>query len=118
MSDTGTGMSDRVLSHIFEPFFSTKGPQAGSGLGLATVYGIAKQSHGYVSVHSEEGKGSKFDLYFPRVEGKPEDALTADVDSMRLRGSETVLVVEDERSVREFAAAILENFGYNVLKAQ
>ena len=109
-------MSPDVQSHLFEPFFTTKEVGKGTGLGLATVYGIVKQSGGYIAVHSEPGRGSTFKVYLPRVEGRArpsrvERALTAP------RGTETVLLVEDEPAVRGLVREILAAAGYVVLEA-
>jgi PAS domain S-box-containing protein len=117
VSDTGCGMSPEVREQIFEPFFTTKKEGKGTGLGLSTVYGIIKQSGGNVWVYSEPGQGTTFKIYLPRVEGEA-DALPYWEDTGQpLKGSETVLLVEDEASVRELAARILREQGYKVLKA-
>lgn len=118
VSDTGCGMDRATLAQIFEPFFTTKGPEKGTGLGLATVYGIVKQSGGHISVNSEPGSGSTFKIYLPRdregVAAKRPDAQS----KSRLRGTETVLLVEDEDAVRALARAILQHHGYKVLEAR
>ena len=115
--DTGTGMSDDVKHHLFEPFFTTKGVGQGSGLGLATCYGIIRQSGGFITVDSELGRGSEFRLYLPRVA----DAAPAEVelqhDTEPVQGHETVLVVEDEPAVRELVVTILREYGYKVIEA-
>jgi PAS domain S-box-containing protein len=118
VSDTGVGMSAETKSHIFEPFFTTKGPGKGTGLGLSTVYGIVKQSNGYVWAYSELDRGTTFKVYLPRVEEWLEPAETAATQAGPLRGSETVLLVEDEESVRSLVRGILESFGYEVLEAR
>jgi CheY-like chemotaxis protein len=117
VSDTGCGMSPEVREQIFEPFFTTKQEGQGTGLGLSTVYGIIKQSSGNIWVYSEPDQGTTFKIYLPRVEEEA-DALPScgDTDPL-LKGSETVLLVEDEASVRELAARILREQGYKVLKA-
>jgi two-component system, cell cycle sensor histidine kinase and response regulator CckA len=117
VSDTGCGMDDKTLSHIFEPFFTTKGPGQGTGLGLSTVYGIVKQSDGYIWVYSEPAKGTTFKLYFPLHEegGPAPEEWSADVKPVG--GTETILVVEDDESLRNLTAALLESTGYRVLKA-
>ncbi|MFN8221882.1 MAG: PAS domain S-box protein [Gaiellales bacterium] len=113
VTDTGEGMSEATLSHVFEPFFTTR--ESGSGLGLATVYGIAKQSGGHAEVTSEVGRGTSVKVYLPAVEGEP-DRLTEGAASTG-RGSETVLLVEDEVAVRRLTRKALEGHGYTVLEA-
>ncbi|MDQ6860699.1 MAG: ATP-binding protein [Verrucomicrobiota bacterium] len=115
--DTGEGMSDETKSHIFEPFFTTKGPGKGTGLGLATVYGIVRQTGGGVAVESELGKGSTFRIYLP-LETAPVERTTANVERPDKTGNyETILVAEDEEIVRELVCAVLEDEGYNVICA-
>jgi two-component system cell cycle sensor histidine kinase/response regulator CckA len=117
VSDTGVGMDAWTLSHLFEPFFTTKERRKGTGLGLATVYGIVKQSGGDVVVESEPGRGSRFSVYLPRV-GEPAER-NGDHQSRVAdgTGSETVLLVEDEGLVRALARRVLEEHGYTVLEA-
>ena len=117
VTDTGSGMTEETLSHLFEPFFTTKERGKGTGLGLATVYGIVKQSGGEVVVESEPGRGSRFTVYLPRV-AEPA-ALNGDGSGRPAddAGSETVLLVEDEALVRALARRVLEEQGYTVLEA-
>ena len=117
VTDSGIGMSKDVLAHIFEPFFTTKSVGHGTGLGLATVYGIVKQSDGYIWVESEPGDGTIFEIYLPRVEGEPS------VERHRrpaglVGGAETILLVEDEHAIREVTRIQLELLGYGVLEAE
>jgi CheY-like chemotaxis protein len=118
VSDTGAGMDQETLAHIFEPFFTTKEKGKGTGLGLATVYGIVTQSGGKIWSYSEPGKGTTFRIYLPRVTQKGEPATEARPAEPAPRGSETVLVVEDETSVRMVAVGSLRKAGYQVLEAK
>ncbi len=115
VSDTGVGMDEGTRSHVFEPFFTTKEPGKGTGLGLATVYGVVKQSGGCVFVRSELGQGATFKVYLPRVEkpAKQREGIANSPDSVV--GHETILVVEDEAAVRELVRRVLERLGYTVL---
>ena len=116
--DNGTGMNAETLAHLFEPFFTTKEPGKGTGLGLATVYGVVKQSGGYVGVDSEPGRGSSFRVYLPQIkEAQRNDPAGAPL-SATFRGTETVLLVEDADALRKLAQALLEQNGYRVLAAE
>jgi two-component system cell cycle sensor histidine kinase/response regulator CckA len=118
VSDTGTGMDEETQTHIFEPFFTTKEQGKGTGLGLATVYGVVKQSGGFIWVYSELGKGTSFKIYLPRVD-QPAEKLGLPLTSLEApRGTETVLLAEDEQDVREVAREFLESGGYTVLEAR
>jgi two-component system, cell cycle sensor histidine kinase and response regulator CckA len=117
VKDTGTGMTDEVKAHLFEAFFTTKPPGKGTGLGLATCQTIVEQSVGHIGVYSQVGKGTTFSIYFPRVE-QALDVIHRPVQPGPLpRGTETLLVVEDEPSVRHLARGVLEAQGYEVLSA-
>jgi len=116
VSDSGVGMNAETQSHVFEPFYTTKGPGEGTGLGLATVYGIVKQSGGYIWLYSEPGEGTTFKIYLPRTEGQAGTAVPVQGASLP-GGSETILLVEDDEAVRGLAQLILEERGYRVLAA-
>lgn len=116
--DTGMGMDDAVRSKMFEPFFSTKAPGKGTGLGLSTVFGIVKQHDGWISVDSAPCQGTVFKVYLPRVDEPAEVAEKSEVTSELARGSETVLLVEDEDEVRKVTSEILRSAGYYVLEAR
>lgn len=120
VTDNGCGMDAETQAHIFEPFFTTKEKGKGTGLGLATVYGIVKQSGGYVWVYSEPGRGTSFKVYLPRIEDE-KSRQPRDLEPLARtvpRGSETVLLVEDEKGVRELAREYLEMTGYSVIEAE
>ncbi len=117
VSDDGCGMSKDVLARLFEPFFTTKGIGQGTGLGLATVYGIVKQNSGWMNVYSEPGQGTTFRLYLPRAAAKPDAAAGPATSAEPPRGSETILVAEDEKSIRVTTRLFLEPLGYTVLAA-
>src|SRR6266849_2690360 len=118
VSDTGHGMDATTKARIFEPFFTTKEPGKGTGLGLATVYGVVKQSGGFIWVESEPGRGTRFEIYLPRT-NEPMEGSHAATERMGCNGRpKTVLVVEDEREVRELASEFLRTAGYTVLTAQ
>ncbi len=117
--DNGVGMDEETRAHLFEPFFTTKAPGKGTGLGLSTVYGIVKQHGGSVSAYSETGRGSVFHVYLPRVSamGEAYEAEPSETEEYP-RGTETILVVEDNEAVRELARSSLESLGYRVLVAE
>jgi len=117
VSDTGTGMDKETQSRIFEPFFTTKEKGKGTGLGLSTVYGIVKQSGGYVMVQSEEGRGTTFQIYLPHTEGTAEKH-AAPAPHAAAGGTETILLVEDEESVRQLVRETLQGKGYRVVEAE
>ncbi|HEV8124480.1 MAG TPA: response regulator [Gemmatimonadales bacterium] len=117
MTDTGNGMSEHTRGHLFEPFFTTKDIGKGTGLGLATVYGIVKQSGGYITVESAPGNGTAIRIYLPRVDAPLDSTTTGPGLGTAARGSETILLVEDEVSVRRLARRVLLSKGYVVLEA-
>ena len=113
VSDTGLGMDNETRSRLFEPFFTTKSPGKGSGLGLATTYGIIKQAEGHVTVYSQPGCGTIFEVYLPRVK----EPVTEPPRPRSARGSETILLVDDEEGVRKLVFAVLKSNGYDVMEA-
>ena len=117
VSDTGCGMDKDTQKRIFEPFFTTKEAGKGTGLGLSTVYGIVKQSGGYVWVYSKPGQGAKFKIYLPRVDERVETVEPVRLPVEMLRRTETVLLVEDNAGVRALARDVLKSRGYTVLEA-
>jgi PAS domain S-box-containing protein len=117
VGDTGCGMDHETQAHIFEPFFTTKGEGKGTGLGLATVYGVVKQSGGYISVESEPGKGSTFRIYLPRIQEPVASAAPVEDGKKERPGARRVLLVEDAHVLRELARELLEAGGYTVLEA-
>ena len=111
-------MDEKTRARVFEPFFTTKGPDRGTGLGLAMVYGIVKQHEGYIHLYSELGKGTTFKVYFPAVEALPDAVPETRREETVRGGTETILLAEDEESVRRLAERALEDLGYNVLVAR
>jgi len=117
VKDTGTGMGPEVARQVFEPFFTTKVAGQGTGLGLSTVYGIVKQSGGYILLDSEPGRGTAFEIYLPNVD-EPLDTIRADTGPpRRADGSETVLLVDDDTGIRELMRRTLKDGGYQVMTA-
>jgi hypothetical protein len=117
VSDTGSGMEPSVLARIFEPFFTTKPQGRGSGLGLSTVYGIVQQSGGSIWVYSEPDQGTTFKIYLPRIDEPTSEPPATTKLSPAVRGTGTILVVEDEEKVRTLVREILERFGYRIIEA-
>jgi two-component system, cell cycle sensor histidine kinase and response regulator CckA len=115
-SDTGQGMDKETLSHIFEPFFTTKEIGKGTGLGLATVYGIVKQHGGQIKCYSELGLGTTFTIYLPAIQAE-QDSQAPTVETTIPRGTETVLLVDDEDDIRDLGATLISQFGYKVITA-
>ena len=118
VSDTGTGMDDVTKQRIFEPFFTTKEKGKGTGLGLSMVYGVVKQSNGYIDVFSTVGQGTTFKIYLPRIDQEPEEHTTKTALSKAFRGNETILLVEDEKNLCVLTRNLLEHYGYAVLEAE
>ena len=117
VSDTGSGMDKETISHLFEPFFTTKELGKGTGLGLATIYGIVKQNNGFINVYSERGHGSVFKIYLPRHQGVVKQAEKEELRESQDQGHETILLVEDEPAILKMTTAMLERLGYTVLAA-
>lgn len=117
VSDTGTGMDAATRARVFEPFFTTKEQGKGTGLGLATVYGIVKQNSGSIWVYSEPGQGTTFKIYIPRVEEEADTVRASDMKQPMRGGKETILLAEDDEMVRAFAHHVLETNGYSMLSA-
>jgi two-component system cell cycle sensor histidine kinase/response regulator CckA len=118
VSDSGAGMIKDVLEHIFEPFFTTKELGKGTGLGLATIYGIVRQNNGFINVYSEPGKGTTFKIYIPRFQNSAVEKEVGDTPARLEGGAETVLIVEDEAAILRIGKVMLESLGYTVLTAQ
>jgi two-component system, cell cycle sensor histidine kinase and response regulator CckA len=118
VADTGVGIDAATMKRLFEPFFTTKGPGKGTGLGLATVYGIVKQSDGYIGVDSAPGQGARFSIYLPRISSAVSEAEVAPDRVETPRGVETILLVEDEAGLRDLAREVLQQHGYRVLEAR
>jgi CheY-like chemotaxis protein len=123
VTDSGTGISPEIIDRVFEPFFTTKSPEKGSGLGLAMIHGFVKQSSGHIRIYSEPGHGTTVKIYLPRVVGPGETRATpvGVIQPMmplaRAKPNETILVVEDNQGVRDFAVSVLEDLGYRVIEA-
>ena len=117
-SDTGCGIPPEILRRIFEPFFTTKEVGKGTGLGLATIYGIVKQHHGWVEVESELGRGAAFRVYLPEAADTAPPEQDANTETILRGGNETILVVEDEKPVRELMCSFLQSQGYRILEAE
>jgi CheY-like chemotaxis protein len=117
VSDTGAGMTPEIKERIFEPFFTTKEEGKGTGLGLSTVYGIVQQSGGNVWVYSEPGVGTTFKIYLPTIEEDTESLRPTALSTKPMQGFETILLVEDEETVRKLACTVLQKYGYTVLEA-
>jgi CheY-like chemotaxis protein len=115
VSDTGVGMEEKTMEHIFEPFFTTKEAGKGTGLGLSTVYGAVKQHNGYISVDSEPHRGTRFQVWLPLVHSREEEAVLELQDARK--GTETILVAEDDPAVRTLLVAILRGYGYTPIEA-
>jgi len=118
VSDTGEGIAAKNLPHIFEPFFTTKAPGQGTGIGLSTVYGIVKQGGGHVWVYSEVDKGTTFKIYLPRVDEEARESSQSSTQAVACGGTETILLAEDEASLRQLTKNLLESSGYTVLEAE
>ncbi len=118
VTDTGVGIDKEIKEKIFEPFFTTKDKFQGTGLGLATVYGIVKQNNGYINVYSERGYGTTFKIYWPIADGSFISEEKSEYDESQMKGSETILLVEDEEEVRGFASTALQSLGYTIYESE
>ncbi len=118
IKDNGIGMNQEILSHIFEPFFTTKEKGKGTGLGLSTLYGIVKQSDGFVWVESVPQQGASFRIYFPVHDQRAEEEESSQTVNKSLRGRETILIVEDDNAVRDLTRSFLQHYGYTVYAAE
>jgi PAS domain S-box-containing protein len=118
VTDTGCGMDEETMSQIFEPFFTTKAPGEGTGLGLSMVYGAVEQNHGHITVSSKPGKGTTFTVYFPRVDQAPDEMESLPAQGFGRRGSETILLVEDDEDLRALTTEMLTDHGYKILPAK
>jgi CheY-like chemotaxis protein len=117
VTDTGSGMDQQMLEKIFEPFFTTKDVGKGTGLGLAIVYGIIKQHNGYINVYSEPGKGSTFKIYLPLIRDGIQNVPPPEPEHM-LGGTETLLIAEDDDTLRDLICTVLREFGYKIIEAR
>ncbi|MFH1020331.1 MAG: ATP-binding protein [Pseudomonadota bacterium] len=117
VADSGGGMDEETRNRIFEPFFTTKGVGKGTGLGLAVVYGIIRQHEGFINVYSEPGRGTTFRLYLPLVVADTSEKKNTEEEATPARGTETILVAEDDESLRSLAGTVLTQFGYTVIEA-
>ena len=117
VSDTGCGMDAETVKHIFEPFFTTKSIGKGTGLGLASVYGIVKSHGGHIQCRSNPGQGTTFDIYFPADVSPKDDAVPNPTNRITRRGTETILIVDDEPNIRDMVSQMLLRFGYTVIQA-
>jgi len=117
VSDDGCGMADEVKENLFEPFYTTKSIHEGTGLGLATVFGIIKQNNGFINVYSEIDEGTTFKIYLPRDIGKSESLVDKEINQSAIRGKETILLVEDEKSILQLGERMIASLGYNILTA-
>ncbi|MEE4166327.1 MAG: response regulator, partial [Desulfocapsaceae bacterium] len=117
VSDNGCGMDEETMNHAFEPFFTTKGVGVGTGLGLATVYGAVKQNNGTINVVSSPGQGTTIEIYIPRYYGREQEQPEDTLSKLDVRGSETILVVEDEQTILDLVREMLEHLGYHVLSS-